>query len=57
VAGEAHVRFTIEAVRAIMQATPDEDDVAGRITPLGQSGFMTLQQQMKQRLKEGKSDD
>ena len=26
VAGQAHVRFTIEAIRAIMQAIPDEAD-------------------------------
>jgi hypothetical protein len=27
-AGQAHVPFTIAAIRAIMQATPDEDDAA-----------------------------
>ena len=30
--GEEHVRLTLEGVRAVMQATPDDDD-AGALAP------------------------
>jgi len=36
VAGEPHARFTIDAMRAIMQALPDQDEAAdSEVAPLG----------------------